>query len=680
MAKDNRDRDNSDAASSSQSKRPALNHRDTSDSQFSDHAGGQHGPQQQQHYAPATRVKSHQKHVVGGGTGRLHGRVPSSKALHKNQNHHAIGPSNAKPSRRQSSPADYDLDRPAFPPTTTNASNSNSQRRSSSDLRLSSNSSGTSLRKNQSTLSLKRNRSHTDIVVKRGSKHSAAALKRSHSNPGNVIKKQVNKNQVHFDLGTDGQDDEDDDGDEWVDASSSASPYISRRGSVASVAQASAASRLDGPDKPEASVPGHQSPRHPNLPTHPRVASASSQHYHFPTSKLLHTLSSNQAEPKMSTDTATAQPASVSSSQNRQQQLRSESLPRPDSSASNLSAEAELAAAAQRRMMVGGSSSGGVDMTSRFVTTGSSGHPSSQGTLFAADPRISRHQDGDSPAPSRSRSTGAMSELRRDASLGKSNGSRPSEEGLSLTSDDEAGGVTNVSNRASASSSRTRVQSATNSSIGFTVPPAEKSRTQQKLNLQRASSTLEPGHIHHPGSVVTGPLVGGAGYDARDPRVGKLLERTGMEYLVVRRYQNPVARSITRLSLLSSANNSRRIPHANGQSKTNHTRNASDYISGAASRLSQSFKESDAPIQSASSAALNNLRQQQRPSGPKRAFSAVRANRNSSEIDTEDGGSRYGMNAGQRAGASLGGADGESTAALLRNLWEKNMDLSASQD
>lgn len=694
MAKDNRDRDrdNSDVAASSQSKRPALNHRETSDSQFSDHAIDQHGPQQQQQHAPTSRTKPHQKRVVGGGTGRLHARVPSSKALHKSQNHHVIGPS-AKPSRRQSSPADLvDLDRPAFPPTTASSSAISSQRRISSDLRLSSHgSSGTSLKKNQSSSSLlKRNRSHTDIAAKRNSKHTAAALKRSHSNPGNVLnKKQVSKNQVHFDLGTDGQgdDDDDEDGDEWVDASSSASPYISRRGSVASVAQASAASKADGYNKLEASASGQQSPRHPNPPLHPRVASVSSQHHNLPTSKLLHALSSNHAEPRMSTDTATAQPALVSS-QTRQQQLRSDSLPRTNSATSNLSAEAELAAAAaQGRMMVGGSSSGGggADMTSRFVMAGSSGHPSSQGTMFVAQRQASMHQDDDRQPPSRARSTGAMSELRQEASSGTSNGFRLGEEESSVTSDDEAGGATTLSKGKSASSSRTRVQAYIGSSAGFTAPPAEKSRTQQKLNLQRASSTLEPSHIHHSGGVATGPLVGGAGYDSRDPRVGKLLERTGMEYMVVRRYQNPVARSIARLSLLPNANTSRRIPNANGRPKSNHARNASDYISGAASRLSQSFKDPDSPIPSASSAVLNNLRQQQqqqRPGGPKRAYSSVRANGVPSGMDAEAGGSRYGPGPGEAlAGSSLvGGPDDESTATLLRNLWEKNMDLSASQD
>ncbi|KAI9869271.1 MAG: hypothetical protein M1813_000059 [Trichoglossum hirsutum] len=101
----------------------------------------------------------------------------------------------------------------------------------------------------------------------------------------------------------------------------------------------------------------------------------------------------------------------------------------------------------------------------------------------------------------------------------------------------------------------------------YNYPP---SRTQQKLWLQRASSGIEPQQLAP--SVGVGGIPGvrssaggigaiGSGYsDARDPRLQREFERTGLEYLVVRRYKNPVGDSLARLAELPGSQKNRRIP------------------------------------------------------------------------------------------------------------------------
>ncbi len=198
---------------------------------------------------------------------------------------------------------------------------------------------------------------------------------------------------------------------------------------------------------------------------------------------------------------------------------------------------------------------------------------------------------------------------------------------------------------------------------GRTVPlPAETSRTQQKLNLQRQSSVLEPGQSLSNVSGVSGanPLigVGGAGYDganSRDPRVGRLLERTGMEYLVVRRYQNAIGRSLNRLSRLPSVERNKNIPRpntplANGKKSTpvdpaaRHTRNVS----------------------------MPDPRQAAQP----RRVATIRSNGASSSYE----GDEMGRSVDRISGSSMAGDEDDDTSTMLRSMWEKSMELSASAD
>ncbi|KLU89242.1 hypothetical protein MAPG_08216 [Magnaporthiopsis poae ATCC 64411] len=715
MAKD-RDRDGTDTSAHGQSKRPAMGaHRDTNDSQHSEHNAPQqqaNPPNHQQH-----RQKSQQKYVVGGGTSRLHGRVPSSKALTR---HHAAAPS-AKPAvRRQSSPSPDPAEH-AFPPTAAAAAgpsgSSSHHRRASSELRLFGHhaSSSTNLKKNLSATSLKRNRSHADVAKRNGSgggpgggggsrSSGGVPLKRSLSNP--TVAKKAAKNQVHFALGT--GDDDEDDGDEWVDASSSASPYISRRGSVVSSGHPESK-----PDSPSHHHHHHQHQHHhhgqqqqspcqnphpsqqPQLhhPTFDTDVSAensprtrtqlspsrahsrghSQQGSLPPPSKLLQRVPSQTAVPMMSTESATGESASAAA--HRLQQRTSAPAASPDSNASAFSTETGLAAP-RRRGMAGSSGGGGGDITSRFVTTSShdsSGNPAAGGSFYTPSSRMARQHDENSSLPDRTRSLAAMNEAQKSTAL--QNGHRRGGEPSSLTSEEEANSVMGTSAAGSASS-RARL------SMPYMAQPAEKSRTQQKLNLQRASSTLEPNphHLPHHQGPAASPLVGGAGYDTRDPRVGKLLDRAGMEYMVVRRYQNPVARSLVRLSHIPGADKSRRIPLPNGGGP-GHAKRHSDYAAvGAASRLSQSYREQGTSRPGSSAAAVGGI--STKPGPPRRAWSSIRANGANSSAETDDGGVRrlHGGGEGLSGASLVDGEEDDGTLALLRNMWEKNMDLSASQE
>ncbi|KAI1457042.1 hypothetical protein F4805DRAFT_205105 [Annulohypoxylon moriforme] len=541
MAKDS---DNS-AANAAQSKRPAVNRHD-SDSQVSDHAS------HQQHH----RTKP-QKHVVGGGaTGRFHARVPSSKGLHKN---HAAA-STSKLTRKPTSPS------PERTPMTAQAQ---SHRRNTSDVKLQRDPSSSTLKNNSSQSSLKRNRSHAEIGKR---PKSATNLKRSSSHK-EVSKLKGAKGQVHFDLGSDQED-------EWVDASASASPYLSRRGSATP----------------------HEEP--PARKQESPLDRETAQHNQYLTSRLLQRTPSSSAPPQMSAETVSVRHNSGS----------------PESQASR--GPPSLFGTPKNAAIVG---SGGEELTSRFVNGGSgpgSGPTAESGSFYAS----ARAQNQRSDAIRRPQSLGNMNQNYR-ASI----------------SDDESD---------SALAPRTR------KSI-YKAAPAEKSRTQQKLNLQRASSSIEPTQpVSGVGVVGVSPLVGGSGYDNRDPRIGKLLERTGMEYLVVRRYQNPIARSIARLSKLPGANKSQHIPNQNGTNGTANGKRTSALGGTGRLDLGQNYTTDKA---------------KSRPTTPRQGTS-IRANGTNSSFDGEEERLHDRI-----SGSSFDGAD-DGVAAILRNLWDKSMDLSASQD
>lgn len=187
------------------------------------------------------------------------------------------------------------------------------------------------------------------------------------------------------------------------------------------------------------------------------------------------------------------------------------------------------------------------------------------------------------------------------------------------------------------------------SSTSQAYVPLQQSRTQQKLWLQRASSNIEPQQIT-PGAAINGlsgihgglggsSLVG-AGYDGRDPRIKMQLERTGLEYLVVRRHQDPVGKALKRLDQLPGLENIRRIPSQSGKKGDR----SSQY------GLSQSLKES-----------RNRGKDKTPPAGGARSsFEGQSGSQEDTGIDRAN--------------------EDDGVGALLRSIWEKSFDLSASAD
>lgn len=607
-----RDRDRGDSISPSagQSKRPPNQQDSESLDNDQTQLGQTQNNQQQQQQQQRTHHKTQRHHVAAGG--RLYGRVPSSKGLHK----HNTSTSSAKLVRRVTSPS---------PERTIVGLTSSSHRRhpSSSDVKLSRDPSSMTL-KNSSTsqASLKRNKSHIEVAKR---SKSTAQLKRSSSDKA-VNKLKSSKSAVHFDLGNDGQQE-----DEWVDASSSASPYLSRRGSVNTSGQSSANAQGTSYGSPAADGDGDDEPT-PLAEPQRLLFDDNREHSRNLTSRLLQRTPSHSATTSTSNMTALARATS------------------PDSRHSNSTLSVTPG---QLQGMVG--SNGQEEVTSRFVSQASAG------SYFT---------------------TGGPGELAMEPKTPPSTDHLPgsAENGLSgateypdddeLTDEEETG----VTSSAIATTARSRRVGAVQAA------PPEKSRTQQKINLQRASSSMEPVRHRHSGiggfaaevAEVAGPLLGGAGYESQDPRVNKLLERTGVEYNIVRRYQNPVARSLVRLAQLPGNDKARRIPRPGTPGGAGNRLSVQSAGAGQLG-MSQSFKD----VRESGNGA-------RRPGVPKRAYSTIRPGGLSSSVETDDGvtAARMHEGSGQRlSGASLvNGEDDDDIQAILRGMWDKNLELGESQD
>lgn len=630
MARD-REREDSISPSTGQSKRPSNAHdSDSLDSDQTQHAQHAQQPPQPHQQQYQQQRKSHQKHHVGAGAPRLHARTTSSKALYK----HNATTSSTKLTRRLTSPS------PDRSTAAASLAPSNHRRNQSSEVKLSRDPSSTNLKKNASQTSLKRNRSHVDVGKR---SKSSAQLKRSASEKA-VHRLKPTKSAVHFDIGLAGpQDDEDN---EWVDASSSASPYLSRRGSENNSGQSSAqplasprrdplgGTNGDSGADTEEDDGGNEEPT-PLADPNRLLFDDATQHSRSLTSRLLQRTPSHGATTSMSNMTAMAKAAS------------------PDSrhSASTLSVTPALT---EPQGMVG--SNGTQQVTSRFISSQNSG-----GSFSTPDGRTDERPQsrGGLSGPTVTGLSTATTVMRDD----------DDDDDEDELTDEEDAGITS----AIATTARSRAE------IGVpAAAPPEKSRTQQKINLQRASSSMEPVRHRHSGiggfaaevAEVAGPLLGGAGYESQDPRVNKLLERTGVEYNIVRRYQNPVARSLVRLAQLPGNDQARRIPRGNAAATNLSSRHSVHGFPG----LSQSFRENGGGSRS-------------RPATPKRAYSSVRHSGAGSSLDTDDGGAVGRMHEahgqGQRlSGASLvNGEEDEGIQAILRAMWDKNLvDLAASSD
>jgi hypothetical protein len=193
-------------------------------------------------------------------------------------------------------------------------------------------------------------------------------------------------------------------------------------------------------------------------------------------------------------------------------------------------------------------------------------------------------------------------------------------------------------------------------------------RTQQKINLQRASSSLEPNIApHHPAMVALsmptdGPMPGG--YGRGETVLPKFLERTGMQYLVVRRYQNPIARSLARLAQVPGQDKKLRIPKPGARTPA-HSRQGSELRSGPV----QNLRDREGTHGRADVAGLGLIggRGERRP-GSRRGY------QNGAGDGLDD------QATGLSGSSLVDGGEDATTLAVLRNLWDKNMDLSASQE
>lgn len=750
-----RERENSDASGApGQSKRPPLNHHDSGSSQA---GGDQTGNGSGTHHHRAKGPK----HVVGGS--RLHGKVPSSKGLHK---HHGststvkLNRTNTSNTNRAGGSPTSPLDRPPF-------LQPGHRRSTSQDLVT-----VTSNLKNSSTTALKRNRSNADVagIGKGKAKSSSNLLKRSSSNPAvHKLKGEQRHSKVHFNIGDDGQDD-DEDQDEWVDASTSASPLLSRRGSTINGAETSNENHLH----PLASALPPQGQQGESS----RVPLGTQVQYQFPSQQQRAQSSNNTVAPVSNISQQQQQQRQQQQQQQEQQQKQREQQqqqqqvqeqqqkqqtqqpykpPTNKNSSSQTSIAPSIAhsttslthsqllterilkrvpsmisapkmstenvqvqlttsrpvspASSIRASQVRPGSSGKEELlTSRFVggDVGSTGNPSNPDESFLTSIKATAENGT-------SRSMGSLERAGHQGSK------------LGADSDDEGASATEMRR-----TTRRRNGTQTSVSSGVYGIPKDLNRTQQKLNLQRQSSTLDQPHVppHHPalGGMSGMPLtpglpLNGNGYDSRDPRLSKVLERTGMEYLVVRRYQNPVARSIARIAQYQALQNGSLGMNGSGggggggrssRPGTSHSKRGSEL--GLAGRPSFLRDNTQGPrdsflAQATINASTGNHQQQHHGHSnsmsamPSRAVSAAarfsglasgmgtRANSTSSSLDGDgDGAGHVGMlngANGHNGGGSSSRLSGSSlvdrsehaeTQAILRALWDKSLDLSASQE
>lgn len=457
---------------------------------------------------------------------------------------------------------------------------------SQTDLKkLGRNSSATSLKKNNSHTNLKRNRSSADVPKRPKSSHGPDKKAAS----------------VHFEIGDQDQDEEE----EWEEASS-ASPALSRS------ATRSAASSNHSSAKPSANNSQPQSPpqspkaeeKHANGESKKQSARHSADAKVITERLLQRSHSQNGTTTKMSLATATPSGHSP------------DSLEKSHTSTLNGTTFTGTPKT--------GSSNN--EVVSRFV--GGSGTPSESSPFLQTRKPSLSSENANTTAPKKNE------EVKRAQSMG--NLARQN----SSADDDSESALLPRSRKSSQSHAY--------------VPP-QQSRTQQKLWLQRASSNIEPQQMA-PGVAINGVHAGlgagvgtslvGAGYDGRDPRIKLQLERTGLEYLVVRRHQDPVGQALKRLSVLPGVERNRRIPPSSQASKK------SSVDGGSAGRygLSQSLKEGKSRT------------------GKDKVMAGTRSSFEG-HVGSQD-----------EAGMSGRASDEEGVGAILRSLWEKNFDLSASTD
>ena len=484
------------------------------------------------------------------------------------------------------------------------------------------NSSTTSLKKNASHTTLKRNRSAADVEKRPKSSEGGGGKKRPAS--------------VHFEIG------DNDDG--WEEASSSASPVLSRTASRSGQSSFKpSANNSEHPSPLSSSKIQSQTQLQPTngngvTPSYSRTHTAADAKQI--TERLLQRTPSQHTTTKMSLATAT--PTGHGSP----------GPPSPDSlGKSQLSHTSTLHNGTPK--IGSGSNKDNEPLSSRFVS--GSGTPGENSPfLHMRKPKDALPLNG-------------LEEVKRAKSM-----SNLTSQNKNNNHDDDDATYDYEEEASSALAPRSRKSSTGGGTSAPINGSSNQSRTQQKLWLQRASSNIEPGSgaalsilngsTSMSGIGISSSLVG-AGYDGRDPRIKMQLERTGMEYLVVRRFQDPVGKALRRLEKLPGNEGVKRIPrrengfgHVHGKSSLG--------AGGSGLGLSSSLRE--------------------RPNGSKRN-SGVNGGgvggRSSYEGPKGQTGSAGGQEEERMSGGVGRGADGDDgVQAILRSLWDKSFDLSASAD
>ncbi|KAL2354834.1 hypothetical protein BJ546DRAFT_842678 [Cryomyces antarcticus] len=407
---------------------------------------------------------------------------------------------------------------------------------------------GTGMKRNSSTLAISRNTSHTALkknhssgqltrlgsakhIAKQHAKHDAPTIKRGLSQGNKARQRSPSPPVAHlgvrFDLG-----DEDEQDEGWTEDSASQSPMTTRDNTRQNTRQNSVIleplrpANDDGDEEVENSDSsslhrGHSRPSNPTSSTLPR-----SSH------------SATAPQRSLSSSYHSSRPPDAETITTRLLQQPHNAPPKT----STISAAASLAHSQGSTLT---EASGGRDLVSRFISSGD------------GDSKDGTPRDG-GYLPPKTNSGKENAEL--DAR--KRNKSAP-----------------NVAYANSLSHSRcsSAQSNGTGGTITGTTTPSYQFRTQQKLELQRQSSTIQPSQ-HIPAVLPRTPyhftgatgVYAGAGENGKiDPRLQKQFDAADLEYKSVRRYRNPVAEGIARLAKIPGVARPPKAPkHARGPSKS----------------------------------------------------------------------------------------------------------------
>jgi len=373
-------------------------------------------------------------------------------------------------------------------------------KRNSSHLSLPRTGSKVSLKKNSSVVSLQRNGSLTQLEKSVNRKPASQELGLQ-PRKGNQGHKTVS---VKFSVGSEGQDEE------WTEDSTSQSPETTRTSSIAQIqdqqpeqqSPAPAPVKAPGISQPFLAQSPPQSPPQPIRRPLDRSTSHRSRILDADaiTSRLLQRHPPHMVPPKVSSVAATATPTGSHS-------------PRSfgHSQGSTLNGTPGMPHDGVSRFISGGGSSGG--------TSGENSHVASKVLSTSSPP------NGSLDTSKRAKST---SHIASKAQVAEDEDDNDDDEPRPL-------------------GPRSR-QHSTNSAFNT----SQSSRTQQKLNLQRASSNMDPPQPHLPPPSLTqgvnGTSLSGQNSQISEAtRLAKQYEQACLEYAVVRRYRNPLGEALGRL-------------------------------------------------------------------------------------------------------------------------------------